>query len=149
LTTSGRSARGNLDRSRSTSRATSTSSRSRNILPIWADLPEPAVFDIYPLEEITAEKLRCVMQRSQCRDLYDLYRLTEDAGMDLDELRPLSTRRLRRSISILAPSRRSSRNGSSGTGEPGSTRFLATSPSHHHSAKSNESSGDTFAALAT
>ena len=61
----------------------------RGILPIWADLPEAAVLDIYPLEEITAEKLRCVMQRSQCRDLYDLYRLTEDKGMHLEDLRPL------------------------------------------------------------
>jgi uncharacterized protein len=61
----------------------------RGILPIWEDLPESAPFDVYPLEEITAEKLRCVMQRSQCRDLYDLYRLTEDARMRLDELRPL------------------------------------------------------------
>lgn len=59
------------------------------VLATWADLPEPAAFDVYPLEEITAEKLRCVMQRMQCRDLYDLFRLTEDAGMSLAELRPL------------------------------------------------------------
>jgi predicted nucleotidyltransferase component of viral defense system len=59
------------------------------VLATWADLPEPAAFDVYPLEEITAEKLRCVMQRMQCRDIYDLFRLTEDARMPLAELRPL------------------------------------------------------------
>lgn len=30
---------------------------------------------VYTLEEIVAEKLRCIMQRLQCRDLYDLYEL--------------------------------------------------------------------------
>jgi predicted nucleotidyltransferase component of viral defense system len=59
------------------------------VLATWADLPEPAAFDVYPLEEITAEKLRCVMQRMQCRDIYDLFRLSEDARMPLAELRPL------------------------------------------------------------
>lgn len=29
----------------------------------------------YTLLEIAAEKLRCVLQRLQCRDLFDLYRL--------------------------------------------------------------------------
>lgn len=53
---------------------------------MWSDLPEPAAFDVYPLDEITAEKLRCVVQRVQCRDLYDLYRLTEDLKVDLREL---------------------------------------------------------------
>ena len=53
---------------------------------VWSDLPEPAPFDVYPLDEITAEKLRCVVQRVQCRDLYDLYRLTEDLKVDLREL---------------------------------------------------------------
>ena len=45
------------------------------------------------VEEIGAEKLRCVIQRVQCRDLYDLYRLTEDAGLSLAEVRPLFERK--------------------------------------------------------
>lgn len=31
----------------------------------------------YTLDETLAEKLRCVMQRLQCRDLYDIWRLTD------------------------------------------------------------------------
>lgn len=31
----------------------------------------------YTLDETLAEKLRCVMQRLQCRDLYDMWRLTD------------------------------------------------------------------------
>lgn len=56
---------------------------------IWPDLPKPAPFEVYPLEEIGAEKLRCIIQRVQCRDLYDLYRLSEDVGVDLRSIRPL------------------------------------------------------------
>ena len=54
---------------------------------LWDDLPEAAPFDVYPLGEITAEKLRCIIQRVQCRDLYDLIRLTEDLTVDLSEIR--------------------------------------------------------------
>jgi hypothetical protein len=46
-------------------------------------------FDVYPLDEITSEKLRCVIHRVQCRDLYDLYRLTEDLKVELRELTEL------------------------------------------------------------
>ena len=60
---------------------------------VWSDLPEPVPFDVYPIEEITAEKLRCVIQRVQCRDLYDLYRMTEDIGVSLAEVRPLFERK--------------------------------------------------------
>lgn len=56
---------------------------------VWPDLPDPAPFDVYPIDEIGAEKLRCIIQRVQCRDLYDLYRLTDDAGLDLAAIRPL------------------------------------------------------------
>lgn len=56
---------------------------------IWSDLPEPAPFEVYPVEEIGAEKLRCIIQRVQCRDLYDLYRSTEDVGVHLRSIRPL------------------------------------------------------------
>lgn len=56
---------------------------------VWPDLPDPAPFDVYPVDEIGAEKLRCIIQRVQCRDLYDLYRLTDDVGLDLGAIRPI------------------------------------------------------------
>ena len=62
---------------------------------IWPDLPTPVAFNVYPLEEISAEKLRCIIQRVQCRDLYDLWRLTEDMGIDLDEVLPIFERKAR------------------------------------------------------
>ncbi len=40
-------------------------------------------FDVYSLEEIAAEKLRCVIQRVQCRDLYDIFRLVKDTHVSL------------------------------------------------------------------
>ena len=53
-----------------------------HLLSRWLDLPEMTAVPVYPLAEITGEKLRCVMQRMQCRDLYNLWRLFEDAGVD-------------------------------------------------------------------
>lgn len=53
---------------------------------LWDDLPDAVAFDVYPLDEIAAEKLRCVIQRVQCRDLYDLHQLTHDLGVDLSEI---------------------------------------------------------------
>ncbi len=61
----------------------------RTMFDIWPDLPAPVFFCAYPIEEIGAEKLRCVIQRVQCRDLYDLFRLTEDLGLSLAEIRAL------------------------------------------------------------
>jgi len=60
---------------------------------IWDDLPEPAAFNVYPVEEIAAEKLRCIMQRVQCRDLYDIYRLVDDVNVSVREVRPLFERK--------------------------------------------------------
>lgn len=60
---------------------------------IWSDLPPAVTFDVYPIEEIAAEKLRCIIQRVQCRDLYDIYRLVEDVGVNLAEIRPLFERK--------------------------------------------------------
>jgi predicted nucleotidyltransferase component of viral defense system len=56
---------------------------------LWDDLPEFGELDVYPPEEIAAEKLRCIIQRVQCRDLYDLMRLTEDLMVDLSEVHGL------------------------------------------------------------
>jgi predicted nucleotidyltransferase component of viral defense system len=67
----------------------------RTIRDIWPDLPEPVTFPVYSIEEIAAEKLRCVIQRVQCRDLYDLFRLTEDMNVSLSEIRPLFEQKTR------------------------------------------------------
>ncbi len=56
---------------------------------VWDDLPDPVDFDVYPLDEIAAEKLRCVIQRVQCRDLYDLHELTQNVGVELSGVRRL------------------------------------------------------------
>ena len=56
---------------------------------VWSDLPDAVAFAVYSVDEIAAEKLRCVIQRVQCRDLYDIFRLVEDMGVSLVEVRPL------------------------------------------------------------
>ncbi len=43
---------------------------------------EPCHCLVYTLEEVAAEKLRCVMQRLQCRDLYDLDKLLVECGVE-------------------------------------------------------------------
>ncbi len=52
------------------------------LLSRWPDLPNASAVRVYPLAEIAGEKLRCVMQRMQCRDLLDLWLLFENAGVD-------------------------------------------------------------------
>ena len=55
------------------------------LLSRWPDLPDANAVRVYPLAEIAGEKLRCVMQRMQCRDLFDLWHLFEIAGVDARE----------------------------------------------------------------
>ncbi len=50
---------------------------------------------VYTLDEITAEKLRCVMQRLQCRDLYDLHELLVVRCVDTDAAWPVFERKAR------------------------------------------------------
>lgn len=52
------------------------------LLPRWPDLPQTDGIQVYALAEIAGEKLRCVMQRLQCRDLYDLWLLFEHGDVD-------------------------------------------------------------------
>lgn len=52
----------------------------RSLLKRWTDLPEVPVA-AYTKLEITAEKLRCVIQRLQCRDLLDLDLLLDDEDL--------------------------------------------------------------------
>ncbi len=52
----------------------------RLLLRRWTDLPEVPI-TAYTTLEITAEKLRCVLQRLQCRDLLDLDLLLGDEDL--------------------------------------------------------------------
>jgi predicted nucleotidyltransferase component of viral defense system len=67
----------------------------KRICEVWPDFPEPTPLDVYSIDEIGAEKLRCVIQRVQCRDLYDLYRLAEDMNVSYAEVRPLFAEKAR------------------------------------------------------
>lgn len=49
----------------------------------YADTPSGCQVVSYSLVEVLGEKLRCIIQRRQCRDLYDLHHLLE-LGVDLD-----------------------------------------------------------------
>jgi len=49
----------------------------------------------YTLEETAAEKLRCVIQRLQCRDLYDIHELFVVRGLDPSFVWPLFERKAR------------------------------------------------------
>jgi hypothetical protein len=60
-------------------------SEMRSLLPRWPDLPGETRVRVYSLTEIAGEKLRCVIQRLQCRDLYDLFLLFEEAQVDAAE----------------------------------------------------------------
>jgi len=68
----------------------------RTLLPgLWPDLPVSLPFDVYSTSEIASEKLRCIIQRVQCRDFYDIFRLVEDLGVDLVEIRQLFERKVK------------------------------------------------------
>lgn len=61
------------------------STERQHLLPRWPDLPNDASVRVYTLLEVTGEKLRCVLQRLQCRDLFDLFLLFEKAQVDATE----------------------------------------------------------------
>ncbi len=63
------------------------SDTSRSLLHRYDDQPQTPPIRTYGLPEATAEKLRCVMQRLQCRDLYDIWYLLGEAGIDAAEIR--------------------------------------------------------------
>jgi uncharacterized protein len=53
-----------------------------SLIQRWDDLPTSAYVPGYTLNEIAGEKIRCVMQRLQCRDLFDLSLLFDEAQVD-------------------------------------------------------------------
>ncbi|MGO9903551.1 MAG: nucleotidyl transferase AbiEii/AbiGii toxin family protein [Solirubrobacteraceae bacterium] len=50
----------------------------------WPDLPDGTSIEGYGLDEVGAEKLRCIAERVQCRDLHDIHELL--AGGHIDPL---------------------------------------------------------------
>jgi len=56
------------------------------ILQRYEDIPDGAAVVGYTEDEIGAEKLRCVLQRKQCRDLYDLHYLLTNKRIDAAEV---------------------------------------------------------------
>jgi hypothetical protein len=57
----------------------------QGLLPRWPDLPNDANVFVYTLPEIAGEKIRCILQRLQCRDLLDLSLLFEAGRVDAVE----------------------------------------------------------------
>jgi predicted nucleotidyltransferase component of viral defense system/predicted transcriptional regulator of viral defense system len=53
-----------------------------NLQPRWPDLPEGTAIDGYTLDEVAAEKVRCIAERLQCRDLYDMHQLLDGGHVD-------------------------------------------------------------------
>lgn len=70
--------------------------RQEPLVTRYPDLQSGVSTEVYTLTEIAAEKLRCVIQRVQCRDLYDLHELLESyRAVDLIEAWPLFERKAR------------------------------------------------------
>lgn len=83
----------------------------------WPDVPDVPIL-AYTRLEVTAEKLRCVIQRFQCRDLLDLDRLFEDGSIPSMPPRCSCERRHTRTL-IRSPSATRSRARSFATRRPG------------------------------
>lgn len=58
----------------------------KEVLDPYSDKEENYLIKAYSLEESLAEKLRCVLQRSIPRDIYDIWYLTEQAGVDIEDV---------------------------------------------------------------
>lgn len=48
----------------------------------WPDIPHDAAIEGYTLNEVSAEKVRCIAERLQCRDLYDIHELLDGGQVD-------------------------------------------------------------------
>lgn len=66
-------------------------------LPLLARYPDQqdVQVSVYTLGEIAAEKLRCVIQRLQARDLFDLNELFVVNALDVEEIWPVFERKAR------------------------------------------------------
>jgi len=70
------------------------------LLRRWPDLPEEAMIDCYSLEEVGAEKVRCIAERLQCRDLFDMHELLSGEHVDPLEAWELYLRKSRFDIDL-------------------------------------------------
>lgn len=59
---------------------------SKPVLDEYSDAEEEHLIQCYSLEEVLAEKLRCTMQRMVPRDIYDIWYLTEQGGIDIKDV---------------------------------------------------------------
>jgi len=76
--------------------------------PEFDDLPEDHLVAVYGLNEIATEKVVALSDpaRNEPRDLYDLWFLTVEAGVDLSQLIPAIAEKLRfRNKDIAGPRR--------------------------------------------
>lgn len=58
----------------------------KKLLDNYSDQDGSFSVNAYSLEESLAEKLRCVIQRTIPRDIYDIWYLTEKAGIDIQDV---------------------------------------------------------------
>jgi predicted nucleotidyltransferase component of viral defense system len=58
------------------------SHRRISLQPRWPDLQDGSAIEGYTLTEVAAEKLRCIAERLQCRDLYDMHELLDGRHVD-------------------------------------------------------------------
>jgi predicted nucleotidyltransferase component of viral defense system len=88
---------------------------NRPLIRFFSDEPEPApLVVVYTLEEICAEKLRTLLQRTEPRDLYDVWRIISEQGSEIDAQQLATTLRAKcehrglsftRASAILSPER--------------------------------------------
>lgn len=59
---------------------------TKPILDVYSDAEDSYSITAYSLEESLSEKLRCLIQRTIPRDVYDVWYLTEEGGVDIEEV---------------------------------------------------------------
>ena len=68
----------------------------RNVFILYGDLPKESFFlKCYSLQEILIEKMAALMGRTEPRDLYDFWHLTENERLDTGHVKPEFERKAR------------------------------------------------------
>ena len=103
------------------------------LLERWDDLPPGVQVKAYTLPEIAGEKIRCVMQRLQCRDLFDLSLLCSVMAVSIPATRrTYSCRRPRIKESTQQASRRNTNSDLSNIKNVGRKNSVNTSLARSH-----------------
>jgi predicted nucleotidyltransferase component of viral defense system len=69
---------------------------ARPLIRSFSDEPEPPLrVAVYPLEEICAEKMRTLLQRTEPRDLYDVWRILSERADAMDAQKLATTLRVK------------------------------------------------------